>query len=410
MKHGQLLFLITLLFHGPVFAANSVLSGEFDGSEPLAPGLPGTCNGATYLRYQAVGPIQVSSDGAYSVVDAFNFNGVDVNANLYQGIFNPGDPLANLVTSTGIEIAEKVSLSSGTDYTLVIQPWCSNREGAWAVTFSGPGDVVSNANVAVPEFTSGIFGGGGNTLNSACGNGEFQQSGPLQFSTAGAFYYTDISMHFDVDVCLLIYSTAVDPANPGANLVASLDDFGSADLEAGKDYYMVVQSSSVPDTGEFFYVLAPPASFRIQHAMSGSWYFPPTSGQGFFMDVYENINQVAVGWYTYDLERPAGDVTAMMGDPGHRWMTAQGPYSGNTAELDIYWTAGMIFDSNVPPKNDSVKDGTMVVEFEDCFRGSVSYEIESVSAMGEIPIQRIANDAAALCTSLTEGPGKPGPL
>jgi len=37
-----------------------------------------------------------------------------------------------------------------TNYVLVVQHWCFNREGAWAVTFSGPGSVNSTSAVTVP--------------------------------------------------------------------------------------------------------------------------------------------------------------------------------------------------------------------------------------------------------------------
>ena len=33
---------------------------------------------------------------------------------------------------------------------------------------------------------------------------------------------------------------------------------------------------------------------------------PPTSGQGFFMDVFDSINQMFVGWYTYNTHKAVG--------------------------------------------------------------------------------------------------------
>jgi len=303
-----------------------------------------------------------------------------------------------------------VELNAGADYTLVVQHWCENREGAWAVTLSGPGSATSASLVMVPAWTEGVFADDDPVTDSSCGNSQYQETGPLQMPVSGTYYFTDISIQFVVDMCLQIFSAPFDPANPTANRVEWFRDRGTVDLEAGKDYYFVSQPETSASAGEFFYVFAPPAPFRIQHAMAGNWFDPPTSGQGFFMDVYDSFNLMFVGWYTYDLERPADDVTAQIGDPGHRWLTALGSFTGNKAVLDIYWTSGMIFDSATPPKQVSEKDGTLMVEFFDCWFGEVTYDILSVGVMGTIPIRRINNDVVPLCESLTGGPGQPGPL
>ena len=108
-----------------------------------------------------------------------------------------------------------------------------------------------------------------------------------------------------------------------------------------------------------------------------------------------------LAWFTYDTERPPEDVTAMLGEPGHRWLTAQGPYAGDTATLTISVTEGGVFDAAEPPAStDPAGDGTMTIEFSDCTQGLVSYEITSLGVSGEIPIQRIAADNVSLCESL----------
>ena len=100
-----------------------------------------------------------------------------------------------------------------------------------------------------------------------------------------------------------------------------------------------------------------------------------------------------VAWFTYDTERPPEDVQAILGEPGHRWLTAQGPYSGDTASLTIYLTEGGVFDAAEPPaQNSGVGYGTMTIEFSDCTQGLVTYEIDSPEVSGTIPIQRIVND------------------
>lgn len=397
---------------GTVWAMNTVLSGIFDGSETRIAPLPGTCPGAGSLGYRAVSNVQVTASGSYTLVDAFNFHAGDVTALVYSGSFNPNSPQANLLTPGGIDTWGDVALSSGTNYVLVVQHWCLNSEGAWAVTFSGPGSVNSASAVMTPDFTEGSMTGTEPTANSDCSDSGYRQSGPFQVARSGTYYYTDIAVNFDFDTCLQVYSAPFNAGNPDANRVGGfLDDFGAVELQAGQNYYFVVQrlEDFGSETGEYFFVLAPPAPFRITHAMAGGWFEPATAGQGFLMDVFDNANSMFLAWFTYDLERPGSGAEALIGDPGHRWLTAQGPFSGDTAELDVYWTAGMIFDSGTPPFSQE-QDGNLTVEFFDCQTGRVTYDLGTTGVQGQVPIQRLANDAVELCQSLYAGPDRPGPL
>jgi len=397
-------------------ADNSVLSGIFDGSEPTTAPLPGTCGGTVPLGYQQAGTFQVSDSGTYTVTDPYNFLGVDISALVYANSFNPANPGNNLVTPDGVDVAEDVNLVAGTNYVLVVQLWCSNegrvwvnRQGAWAVTFSGPGNVTAAASVVVPEWTEGVFTAGDPTTNSDCGNSQYQQTGPIQVSTTGTYYYQDVSLDFAVDMCLQIFSAPFDPSDPDKNRVFVEDDEGEVDLQAGTNYYFVTQPLQTADNGEFFYIFAPPAPFSITYAMAGSWFFPATTGQGFLIDVFDTANIMFLAWFTFDLERPPQGTPALIGDPGHRWMTGVGPIAGDTANLNITWSSGMIFDSATPPV-ENASDGTMTVEFDDCYTGSVSYDLGASGRVGTVPIQRIVNDAVPLCETLSQGPAKPGPL
>jgi hypothetical protein len=139
-------------------------------------------------------------------------------------------------------------------------------------------------------------------------------------------------------------------------------------------------------------------SFGINAGMNDAWYNPATNGQGFLITVFEDTGLVFLAWFTFDVERPADDVTAILGDPGHRWVTAQGPYEGDTAMLDVTVTSGGVFDSPEPAV-EQAQDGTMTITWHNCSSATLTYDIPS-AGQGEIPLQRIVNDNVILCESL----------
>jgi hypothetical protein len=141
--------------------------------------------------------------------------------------------------------------------------------------------------------------------------------------------------------------------------------------------------------------------FTINPGLNDAWYNPLTNGQGLFITVYPLTREMFVAWFTYETERPAEDVDAILGEPGHRWLTAQGPYSGTAANLTINLTAGGVFDSIQPEAiTDPNAYGSMTIEFADCTEALVSYQIPSLNLTGEIPIERISDDNVPLCERL----------
>lgn len=141
--------------------------------------------------------------------------------------------------------------------------------------------------------------------------------------------------------------------------------------------------------------------FQINSGLNDAWYNPVTSGQGFFIVILPRIQQVFLAWFTYDTKRPDDEVPSMLGEPGHRWLTAQGSYSGNTANLTVYVTSGGVFDEPEPVAvTDPVGDGLITLEFSDCSRGLITYQILSLGLSGEIPIERVAGDNVTLCEKL----------
>ena len=140
----------------------------------------------------------------------------------------------------------------------------------------------------------------------------------------------------------------------------------------------------------------PEASFVLNGGLTDVWYNPDTSGQGFFVAVYENSATVFVSWMTFDTELPAPDVTSHVGAACQRWLTAQGNYEGAVADLVVYSASGGVFDASQPaPVLESI--GTMRVEFEGCNAGTISYDLPQLGESGSIPIERLALDNAVVC-------------
>jgi plastocyanin len=138
--------------------------------------------------------------------------------------------------------------------------------------------------------------------------------------------------------------------------------------------------------------------FQINAAISDAWYFPATSGQGFFIIVWEKSKSIFLAWFTYDTERPPEDVSAILGEPGHRWLTAAGPYEGDTALLDIFLSSGMIFDSGEPPVDTAKMEGaTIEIVWIDCKLGILKYDIPALGLSGEMSIERIVEDNVPAC-------------
>jgi hypothetical protein len=140
------------------------------------------------------------------------------------------------------------------------------------------------------------------------------------------------------------------------------------------------------------------SNFAINAAMSDAWYFPDTTGQGFLIIVWETEKLIFLSWFTYDTERPPEDVTAILGEPGHRWLTALGSYEGDTALLDVFQSSGMIFDSAVPPVvTEQLEGASIEIVWADCKEAVLKYNIPTLDLSGEIPIERIVLDHVAAC-------------
>ncbi|MBT8074814.1 MAG: hypothetical protein HKP21_14030 [Xanthomonadales bacterium] len=140
------------------------------------------------------------------------------------------------------------------------------------------------------------------------------------------------------------------------------------------------------------------ATFKINPGLSDAWYNPATSGQGFFITVFPDLNSVSLAWFTYDTEYPPEGASSNLGDPGHRWLVAVGAFSGNTAVLDISVVSGGLFDTRTII--DEQPGGSITLTFNHCNSATVDYDITAINRQGRIPIQRVATDNVPLCEAL----------
>lgn len=161
----------------------------------------------------------------------------------------------------------------------------------------------------------------------------------------------------------------------------------------------ITLSANAPGCLSIAEILASSPPGHIHEGVNDAWYNPETDGQGFLIMVFPQYYQMFMAWFTYDTERPPPDVTAQLGEPGHRWITAQGRYRGDRAELDVWIAEGGVFNGPVPVP-DRRRDGKAVVEFSGCNAGTVTYDITSIGMVGEVPIERVSTDNVPLCESL----------
>ncbi|MEM1410863.1 MAG: FG-GAP repeat protein [Pseudomonadota bacterium] len=147
-----------------------------------------------------------------------------------------------------------------------------------------------------------------------------------------------------------------------------------------------------------------PAAFpvAINPGMNDAWFNPVTPGQGLFINAFPDNGTMFVAWFTYDINLPDEALEANLGWPGHRWLTAQGPYSNDTAELEVFLTSGGLFDQVEPAPEVDGPIGTMRLLWLNCDEAFLLYELTQPVVSGVIPLRRPVEESAALCEALAD--------
>lgn len=145
----------------------------------------------------------------------------------------------------------------------------------------------------------------------------------------------------------------------------------------------------------------------INFGMTGSWFEPATSGQGFLLDVVvgQDPPQIVLYWFTY-----AG---AAGGPEAQRWFIAQGAYQPGDSSviLDVLMVTGGAFNTR-PPEPEAVVVGAAELQFHGCTEATFTYDInldadDNEHVVGEIPIQRLSPDVE--CENLADENVDPPP-
>ena len=237
-----------------------------------------------------------------------------------------------------------------------------------------------------------------------------------------AFFHNGISMADlgtlggSVSSALAINATDTivgEATNAGGGSRAFVHSGGSmVDLNAvtsGLNGATLSTATAVNDAGQIVAMsctalLVCPQAFRLdpgvelnQQGLTGSWYEPATSGQGFEVEVFPNfigpdVGLIQVSWFTFDTTAGAAD--------RQRWYTLSGNVQGGqpTASLTIYRNVGGNF--NGPPVTNGVPVGTATLRFDSCTSGQLTYDFADGSGRsGAIALTRLTQNATCSTTS-----------
>jgi plastocyanin len=164
---------------------------------------------------------------------------------------------------------------------------------------------------------------------------------------------------------------------------------GTAAVGTSNVTITATSGSLVHTTSVALTVTASTPTFSIARGITGSWYNPAQSGQGFNVEVLPNNTFVAF-WYVFD-------------DTGHNlWLTGAGAYSGDSVTLNMTATTGGAF----PPAFDPTKIarnpwGTLTLTFSDCNNATASWTSNDTTQVhfpnGSMPVKRLTSVDTLTC-------------
>ena len=140
-------------------------------------------------------------------------------------------------------------------------------------------------------------------------------------------------------------------------------------------------------------------NITINAGLSGTWFNPESTSQGFQFDIHAPTNLFFGGWFTYDIEPTS---LRSIGSEQQLWFSFQGTYKGTEANIPLFITRDGLFQSDTETTTEQV--GQITFQFSSCINGSVSYQLnlDGVESSGEFAIERLTPDVfcnAAIASS-----------
>jgi hypothetical protein len=417
-----LFMLLALMTSQPVFANNVTISDVFaEGGTEMAAS-PASCGEFGTQAYQEVGVVHVSATGNFEIADAGNLLGftgegqgvIDIVINIYQDNFDPADPAANRLTS--IDEGVSIALEANRDYVLVIQPWCENIGGTFAIVLRGD-STFTGQGFESDSYTFGQHSQTDLTANFPDGLGthSYDASGPISVFETGLYYFGDVGINFNAGITLLAYENAFNPANTSANLAGIVSEAGSLSLSKDKSYVFVAVDT-FDLGGNWQFALFPPGPARFNDSMRGAWVTPGVDGAGVLMEAGSQSNILFFAWFTFpDAPAIAGwsktvsglnsdDQTGTEADIGsvdQRWLTGFGLIHPDSAVVDISYenTTGGQFNATLPKPVTDSNYGFGTAQVFDCNNIIIGFDLPG-GVVGSAAMNRAIPDGIAQCEQM----------
>jgi hypothetical protein len=307
---------------------------------------------------------------------------VDFNISSSAGslVFGAGVTTGDTTTYTATPLTD---LSAGVPYSLAEANVSGYTQGSWSCTPNAGGGVYDNGSVTLElgeaatctianddigprlRLVKTIINDNGGTITNPNDFG-LRINGDLVAN--GTYYILSSGTH-----------QASEDGQPG--YAASLwgDDCaadGSITLALGQVASCSITNDDV-DPG-----------FQINTGHSGAWFNPQTAGQGVLVDISAEEQFLFLAWFTYTDSNSDNPFE-------QRWLTSQGNFSGNSALLPLFETLGGKFDDPQQPTTELV--GEVLLEFDDCEQGRISYQFDNEDLLGEFPLIRVIPGSGNVC-------------
>jgi len=422
-RNTFLILIAFCLFSASAIANNFTVTGAFDGTESTMASDSNSCDDAA-KRIRVAGTISVASSGIYTVIDAGNYFPFNLPAGgiadtvimIYAGSFDSNSPATNRVAS--VDISEDVQLDTGISYTLVVQHWCEEINGAFAIVIDGGQGIVSGDGFTSPPQTIGKFDANTPSAYFAdVGVSLHYKAENKTVSETGTYYFTDIGQD---PMILRVYEGSFDPQNTGANLLYNSGDnyLGSFSLEAGVTYVFVLVEY-FENSQNFQYVLFPPEGFTFNPGLNGAWVAPGIRKQGVMIDVLSSADILFFAHFTFDVEavvavtkvegsqvQTSGNgnptIQAYIGADDQRWFTAFGsiPESGNMMTISYENSTGGRFNSETPEATQDSEYGTGYIEGIACDHLIINWNLPG-GVVDTRDYYKATQDTVPYCNSLS---------